>query len=140
MSRWECILYVVGARPNFVKMAPVIAELRRRLPDTRHVLVHTGQHYDEAMSRIFLDELGVPEPDHMLGVGSGTHAVQTARVLERIEPVLERERPDLVIVPGDVNSTLAAALAAAKLEIPWPTSSPASGASTAPCPRRSTAR
>jgi UDP-N-acetylglucosamine 2-epimerase (non-hydrolysing) len=82
------------------------------------VLVHTGQHYDEAMSRIFLDELGVPEPDHMLDVGSGTHAVQTARVLERIEPVLVREQPDLVIVPGDVNSTLAAALAAAKLEIP----------------------
>src|SRR4051795_6771293 len=70
------------------------------------------------MSRVFLDELGVPDPDHMLDVGSGTHAVQTARVLERIEPVLMREQPDLVIVPGDVNSTLAAALAAAKLEIP----------------------
>jgi UDP-N-acetylglucosamine 2-epimerase (non-hydrolysing) len=118
VSGWDRILYVVGARPNFVKMAPVIAELRRRLPGSRHVLVHTGQHYDEAMSAIFLDELGVPAPDHMLEVGSGSHAVQTARVLERIEPVLEQERPQLVIVPGDVNSTLAAALAAAKLEIP----------------------
>src|SRR4051794_38670155 len=101
-----------------VKMAPVIAELRQRLPDTRHAIVHTGQHYDRMMSEVFLEELGVPEPDHLLGVGSGTHAVQTARVMERIEPVLEQERPDLVIVPGDVNSTLAAALVAVKLGIP----------------------
>ncbi|MGH2715890.1 MAG: non-hydrolyzing UDP-N-acetylglucosamine 2-epimerase [Thermoleophilaceae bacterium] len=112
------ILYVVGTRPNFVKMAPVIAELWRRLPTARHVLVHTGQHYDCLMSQVFLDTLGVPEPDHMLGVGSGTHASQTARVMQRIEPVLERERPDIVIVPGDVNSTLAAALVAVKLGIP----------------------
>jgi UDP-N-acetylglucosamine 2-epimerase (non-hydrolysing) len=118
MSAPERIVYVVGARPNFVKMAPVVSELRRRLPEARHVLVHTGQHYDEAMSAIFLEQLGVPEPDYLLEVGSASHAVQTARVLERIEPVLERERPDLVMVPGDVNSTLAAALAAAKLEIP----------------------
>jgi UDP-N-acetylglucosamine 2-epimerase (non-hydrolysing) len=112
------LLYVVGARPNMVKMAPVIAELRRRLPDTRHAIVHTGQHYDRMMSEVFLEELGVPEPDHMLGVGSGTHAVQTARVMERIEPVLEAEGPELVIVPGDVNSTLAASLVAVKLGIP----------------------
>jgi UDP-N-acetylglucosamine 2-epimerase (non-hydrolysing) len=112
------IVYVVGARPNMVKMAPVIAELRRRLPDMRHALVHTGQHYDRMMSEVFLEELGVPEPDHLLGVGSGTHAVQTARVMERIEPVLEDERPELVIVPGDVNSTLAASLVAVKLGIP----------------------
>ena len=112
------IAYVVGARPNFVKMAPVIAELRRRLPDARHVLIHTGQHYDRLMSDIFLEELGVPAPDHMLGVGSASHAVQTARVMERIEPVLIEERPDLVIVPGDVNSTLAATLVAVKLGIP----------------------
>jgi UDP-N-acetylglucosamine 2-epimerase (non-hydrolysing) len=118
MIELERIVYVVGARPNFVKMAPVVGELRRRLPGARHALVHTGQHYDEAMSAVFLDQLGVPEPDHLLGVGSASHAVQTARVLERIEPVLEEERPDIVIVPGDVNSTLAAALAAAKLEIP----------------------
>src|SRR3954466_13022473 len=111
------VLSVVGARPNFVKTAPVVAELRRRRPDWAHVLVHTGQHYDPMMSRVFLEELGVGEPDHMLGVGSASHAVQTARVLERIEPVLEQERPDLVVVPGDVNSTLAATLAAAKLGI-----------------------
>jgi len=112
------IAYVVGARPNFVKMAPVISELRRRMPDGHHVLIHTGQHYDRLMSDIFLEELGVPAPDHMLGVGSASHAVQTARVMERIEPVLEEERPDLVIVPGDVNSTLAATLVAVKLGIP----------------------
>jgi UDP-N-acetylglucosamine 2-epimerase (non-hydrolysing) len=112
------IAYVVGARPNFVKMAPVISELRRRIPDGRHALIHTGQHYDRLMSDIFLEELGVPAPDHMLGVGSASHAVQTARVMERIEPVLEEERPDLVLVPGDVNSTLAATLVAVKLGIP----------------------
>ena len=112
------VAYVVGARPNFVKMAPVISELRRRLPDGRHVLIHTGQHYDRLMSDIFLEELGVPPPDHMLGVGSASHAVQTARVMERLEPVLEEERPDLIIVPGDVNSTLAATLVAIKLDIP----------------------
>jgi len=112
------IAYVVGARPNFVKMAPVISELRRRLPDSHHALIHTGQHYDRLMSDIFLEELGVPAPDHMLGVGSASHAVQTARVMERIEPVLDAERPDLVIVPGDVNSTLAATLVAVKLGIP----------------------
>ncbi len=112
------IVYVVGARPNIVKTAPVIAALRRRIPEARHVIVHTGQHYDHEMSEIFFEELGVPAPDHMLAVGSGTHAVQTARVMERLEPVLEAERPDLVFVPGDVNSTLAAALVTVKLRIP----------------------
>jgi UDP-N-acetylglucosamine 2-epimerase (non-hydrolysing) len=112
------IVYVVGTRPNFVKMAPVISELRRRIPDGRHALIHTGQHYDRLMSDIFLEELGVPAPDHMLGVGSASHAVQTAHVMERIEPVLVEEHPDLVIVPGDVNSTLAATLVAVKLGIP----------------------
>jgi UDP-N-acetylglucosamine 2-epimerase (non-hydrolysing) len=112
------VLHVVGTRPNLVKMAPVIATLRERFPDWPASIVHTGQHYDRAMSQIFFEELGVPEPDHMLGVGSGTHAEQTARVLERLEPVLEEKRPDLVLVPGDVNSTLAAALCAAKLDIP----------------------
>jgi len=111
-------VYVVGARPNFVKTAPVISEMRRRLPDSRHVLVHTGQHYDEMMSNVFLEELGVGKPDYMLGVGSASHAVQTARVMERVEPVLEAERPDLVMVPGDVNSTLAVALVVAKMGIP----------------------
>ena len=112
------LLYVVGTRPNFVKMAPVVAALRERLPEARNVLVHTGQHYDRAMSDVFFSELGVPEPDHMLGVGSGSHGEQTARVLERLMPVLEDERPDLVLVPGDVNSTAAAALAAARAGVP----------------------
>jgi UDP-N-acetylglucosamine 2-epimerase (non-hydrolysing) len=112
------IVYVVGTRPNFVKTAPVIGALRARLPEGRHVLVHTGQHYDRLMSQVFLEELGVPAPDHMLEVGSGSHAEQTARVMERLEPVLAEERPDLVIVPGDVNSTVAAALTAAKVQIP----------------------
>ncbi|MGE5407796.1 MAG: non-hydrolyzing UDP-N-acetylglucosamine 2-epimerase [Syntrophothermus sp.] len=111
------ILYVVGTRPNFVKTAPVIGALRARLPEGRHTIVHTGQHYDRLMSEVFLEELGVPPPDHMLEVGSGSHAVQTARTMERLEPVLEAERPDLAIVPGDVNSTLAAALTAVKMGI-----------------------
>jgi UDP-N-acetylglucosamine 2-epimerase (non-hydrolysing) len=112
------VLYVVGARPNFVKMAPVVCEMRARAPQLRHVLVHTGQHYDAEMSAIFFEELGLPEPDYLLGVGSGTHAVQTARALERLEAVLTELQPCAVVVPGDVNSTLAAALAAAKLGIP----------------------
>jgi UDP-N-acetylglucosamine 2-epimerase (non-hydrolysing) len=110
-------LYVVGARPNFVKTAPVIAQMRARFPGARHVLVHTGQHYDRLMSDVFLDELGAPQPDHLLGVGSGSHATQTARIMERVEPVLDLERPDLVFVPGDVNSTLAVTLVAVKLGI-----------------------
>jgi UDP-N-acetylglucosamine 2-epimerase (non-hydrolysing) len=109
------IAHVLGTRPNFVKMAPVIAATREAGHD--NVIVHTGQHYDRAMSDVFFQELGVPDPDHMLGVGSGGHAEQTARVLERLEPVLAAERPDLVLVPGDVNSTLAAALCAQRLGI-----------------------
>src|SRR4051794_10504837 len=112
------IVYVVGTRPNLVKTAPVVGALRARLPDARHAIVHTGQHYDRQMSEIFFEQLGMPEPDHMLEVGSGSHAEQTARVMERLEPVLLEERPDLVLVPGDVNSTLAAAITAAKLDIP----------------------
>jgi UDP-N-acetylglucosamine 2-epimerase (non-hydrolysing) len=112
------ILYVVGTRPNFVKTAPVVAALRARLPEGRHAIVHTGQHYDRLMSEVFLEELGVPAPDHMLEVGSGSHAAMTARTMERLEPVLIEESPDLVIVPGDVNSTLAAVLTAVKMGIP----------------------
>jgi UDP-N-acetylglucosamine 2-epimerase (non-hydrolysing) len=114
----QAIVYVVGARPNFVKMAPVVSQMRRRAPHARHVVVHTGQHYDAEMSGIFFRELGMPTPDHLLGVGSGTHGAQTARALERLESVLDEVRPCAVVVPGDVNSTLAAALAAAKLHIP----------------------
>jgi UDP-N-acetylglucosamine 2-epimerase (non-hydrolysing) len=109
------IVCVVGTRPNIVKMAPVIAALRRRFPEWRVATVHTGQHYDRLMSDVFIEELDLPVPDHVLGVGSGTHAEQIARVLERFQPVLAQEEPDLVLVPGDVNSTLAAALAAAKM-------------------------
>jgi UDP-N-acetylglucosamine 2-epimerase (non-hydrolysing) len=112
------ILSVVGTRPNFMKIAPLAAALARRPDEFEHTLVHTGQHYDDAMSKVFLSELGVGAPDHLLEVGSGSHAAQTARVLERIEPVLLAEKPDLVVVPGDVNSTLAATVAASKLNIP----------------------
>jgi UDP-N-acetylglucosamine 2-epimerase (non-hydrolysing) len=112
------VVYVIGARPNFVKMAPVIAEMQSRDPGGQHTIVHTGQHYDREMSGLLLEQLGVPEPDYMLGVGSGSHAVQTARVMERIEQVLLDVQPDLVLVPGDVNSTLAATLVAVKMQIP----------------------
>ena len=109
---------IVGTRPNMMKAAPVAAELTRRSGEFEHFLIHTGQHYDREMSDIFLEELGLGEPAHMLGVGAGTHTQQVARVLERLEPVLVELRPDLVLVPGDVNSTLAAALTASQLGIP----------------------
>jgi len=110
------ILHVVGARPNFMKAAPVYFAFRHH-PSVRQVLVHTGQHYDRKMSDVFFDELGLPEPDHNLGVGSGSHAVQTAEIMVRFEKVVLAEKPDVVIVYGDVNSTIAAALVAAKLGI-----------------------
>jgi UDP-N-acetylglucosamine 2-epimerase (non-hydrolysing) len=108
------VLCVVGTRPNFMKTMPVVAQLRARHDDFEPVLVHTGQHYDANMSEVFLQELGGFAPKHRLGVGSGTHSQQTARVMERLAPVLSAERPDVVLVPGDVNSTLAAALASAQ--------------------------
>jgi UDP-N-acetylglucosamine 2-epimerase (non-hydrolysing) len=108
---------VVGTRPNFMKIAPIAQALAAR-PEAFHpVIVHTGQHYDDPMSQVFLEELGIGPPDRYLDVGSGSHAEQTARVLERLEPVLLAEEPELLLVPGDVNSTLAAALVAAKLGI-----------------------
>ena len=109
------ILDVVGARPNFMKVAPVHAALLRHGHDAK--LIHTGQHYDANMSDVFFTELGMPRPDRSLNVGSGTHAVQTARILEAFEAVLLEERPELVLVAGDVNSTLACALAATKLHV-----------------------
>jgi UDP-N-acetylglucosamine 2-epimerase (non-hydrolysing) len=111
------ILQIVGTRPNFMKIAPVMRALDED-PDVRQVLVHTGQHYDGRMSDAFFTDLEMPAPDHFLGVGSGTHAAQTAGVMLSLEPVLLEESPDLVIVPGDVNSTAAAALTAVKLGIP----------------------
>jgi len=111
------IVHVVGARPNFMKIAPILAACAAR-PGLRSTLVHTGQHYDEAMSQLFFDQLRIPRPDVNLDVGSGSHAQQTAAVLQRFEPVLVDRRPDLVLVVGDVNSTLACSLAAVKLGIP----------------------
>ena len=110
------ILSVVGARPNFIKLAPVDRELATR-PGIEHVIVHTGQHYDSGMSDAFFEELWIPTPDYHLGVGSGSHAFQTAAVMQRLEPALAELRPDLMLVYGDVNSTLAAALVAAKLGV-----------------------
>ena len=110
------ITFVVGARPNFMKAAPVHRALREAGAEV--TLVHTGQHYDAEMSDVFLDQLGLPKPDVFLGVGSGTHGQQTAKALVGIEEVLLARRPDIVVVPGDVNSTLAGALAAVKLDIP----------------------
>jgi UDP-N-acetylglucosamine 2-epimerase (non-hydrolysing) len=112
------VLYVVGARPNFMKVAPVFHKLSARRPWARQVIVHTGQHYDHEMSDIFLSELDLPKPDHWLGVGSGGHGAQVGRALERVEHVLLSETPQIVVVAGDVNSTLAGALAAVKLGVP----------------------
>lgn len=111
------VINVVGARPNFMKMAPIIEAMRKHPQRFQQLLVHTGQHYDEAMSRSFFDDLGLPKPDVDLGVGSGTHAEQTARIMVEFEKVCVRERPHLVIVVGDVNSTMACAITAKKLGI-----------------------
>jgi len=111
------VINVVAARPNFMKVAPVAAEMRKH-PEIEQRLVHTGQHYSAGLSGDFLRHLGLPEPDINLEVGSASHAVQTAEVMKRFEPVVERERPDLVLVVGDVNSTLAAAVTAVKLNVP----------------------
>lgn len=111
------IINVVGARPNFMKIAPLMRQFRQSTK-IRPLLVHTGQHYDVRMSDVFFSDLEIPEPDIHLNVGSGSHARQTAEVLTRFEDVLEKEKPDLVLVVGDVNSTLACSVTAAKLCIP----------------------
>jgi UDP-N-acetylglucosamine 2-epimerase (non-hydrolysing) len=110
------VMSVVGARPNFMKIAPVVEALRQA--GVSQYLVHTGQHYDEKMSRLFFEELGIPVPDVNLEVGSGSQAAQTAEIMRRFEPVLLEVKPDMVVVVGDVNSTMACALVAVKLGIP----------------------
>ena len=109
------IVNVVGARPNFMKIAPIVAEMQRRPDRITPLLVHTGQHYDGSMSESFFDELEIPRPDVNLGVGSASHAEQTARIMLALEPVLQDFKPDWVVVVGDVNSTMAATIVAAKL-------------------------
>ncbi|TYO98348.1 UDP-N-acetylglucosamine 2-epimerase (non-hydrolysing) [Geothermobacter ehrlichii] len=111
------IINIVGARPNFMKMAPIIEAMNRYPEQIKHLLVHTGQHYDEKMSKAFFDDLGMPKPDIDLEVGSGSHAEQTARIMVEFEKVCLREKPDLGIVVGDVNSTMACTITAKKLGI-----------------------
>ncbi len=110
------VLHIVGARPNFMKVAPVLNALKGR-ENVSQTLVHTGQHYDVNMSDVFFQELGIPAPDVNLAVGSGTHAKQTAEIMVRLEPVVVERQPDIVLVYGDVNSTIATALVCAKLEV-----------------------
>ncbi|PWB59468.1 MAG: UDP-N-acetylglucosamine 2-epimerase (non-hydrolyzing) [Nitrosomonadales bacterium] len=112
------ILCVVGARPNFMKMAPIMAALADLGPELAVSLVHTGQHYDVAMNHQYFEALGIPQPDINLEVGSGSHAAQTAEVMRRFEPALDKKQPSAVLVVGDVNSTLACALVATKKGIP----------------------
>jgi UDP-N-acetylglucosamine 2-epimerase (non-hydrolysing) len=111
------VINVVGARPNFMKVAPIVAAMKRREQEFTPLVVHTGQHYDAAMSDAFFADLDLPQPDVHLGVGSASHAAQTAAVMERFEPVVIQEKPDWVLVVGDVNSTFAAALVCVKLGV-----------------------
>src|SRR6266436_3802391 len=117
MSQRLKILNIVGARPNLPKIAPLMREMQRH-PEIEPILVHTGQHYDETLSDIFFRQMGIPAPHVNLEVGSGSHAAQTAEILKRVEPVLLERQPDLVLVVGDVNSTIAVSLAAVKMGIP----------------------
>ncbi len=112
------IINVVGARPNLIKMAPIVAELSKYPDLFTQALIHTGQHYDERMGRLLFQQLGLPQPDINLGVGSGSHGAQTGRIMAMFEEVCQREKPDLVIVVGDVNSTMACAITAKKLRYP----------------------
>jgi UDP-N-acetylglucosamine 2-epimerase (non-hydrolysing) len=120
LSNWSIplkIFHIVGARPNFMKAAPVLRALQKRNSVVQS-LIHTGQHYDVNMSEVFFQQLGMPAPDLNLAVGSGTHATQTAEIMLRLEPVMLDRRPDVVLVYGDVNSTVATALVCAKLGVP----------------------
>lgn len=109
---------VVGARPQFIKHLPVHKAFLSQSENIKEILIHTGQHYDYLMNKVFFDELGIPEPDYNLEVGSGTHGYQTGEIIKRVEQALEKEQPDAVLVYGDTNSTLGGALAAVKMHIP----------------------
>ena len=109
------IVSIIGTRPQFIKYAILAKELRQMHED---ILIHTGQHYDYNMSRVFFDQLDIPNPDYSLGIGSGTHAYQTGEMMKGIEGILFKEKPDLAMVYGDTNSTMAGAIAAVKLYIP----------------------
>src|SRR5437763_950253 len=111
------IIAVCGARPNFMKIAPFMWEVQRR-SNVEAFLVHTGQHFDQRMSELFFEELHIPRPDVNLEVGPGTHAMQTAEVMKRFEPVVDEQDPDVVLVVGDVNSTIACAMTAVKMGVP----------------------
>ncbi len=111
------ILNIVGARPNFMKVAPIYSEMKKRSSDFEPFIVHTGQHYDEKMSGAFFTDLGMPEPDVYLGIGSASHAIQTARIMSEFEPIVLTEKPDWILVVGDVNSTIACALVCSKLGV-----------------------
>lgn len=111
------VLHIVGARPNFMKVAPVLNALKMR-SGVNQMLVHTGQHYDAGMSDVFFEQLDLPAPDLNLAIGSGTHAWQTAEIMTRLEPVVVESQPEMVLVYGDVNSTVASALVCAKLRVP----------------------
>ena len=111
------VMIVAGARPNFVKIAPLFCEFKRH-PEIKPILVHTGQHYDFEMSQVFFQDLDIPKPDYDLGVAAGTHGAQTGQTMIKLEEVVQKTNPDIVVVVGDVNSTVAAALVASKLHIP----------------------
>jgi UDP-N-acetylglucosamine 2-epimerase (non-hydrolysing) len=112
------VITVAGARPNFIKIAPLYRAFQDKANRFEHLICHTGQHFDKNMSKIFFEELQIPEPDFNLGVGSGSHADQTARIMIEFEKVLLKEKPGLILVPGDVNSTLACSVVASKMGIP----------------------
>ncbi len=109
------IITIAGARPNFIKIAPLCRAFNKRKDRFKHLICHTGQHFDRNMSKIFFEQLEMPEPDFNLGVGGGTHAAQTARIMIEFEKIMNQHKPDLILVPGDVNSTLACSVVASKL-------------------------
>ncbi len=112
------IALLAGARPNFMKIAPIMREIRKRSPSTKQILIHTGQHYDKNLSDVFFKDLGLPRPDYSLGVGSLPHGAQTGTIMIQLEPILQKTKPDLLLVVGDINSTMAGALTAVKMGIP----------------------